>query len=123
MAYKIDGTFSRVKCRTVKGSKKGEALSDLGKTQFVDEYRDVKGTVVGFRSPKNWSGFAVAGEHLHFIDDERSRGGHVLELEAGNEVQMGMAVSSNVHVELPTTREFNDASLVTDDEGIKKAEG
>ena len=36
---------------------------------------------------------------------------------------MQMAVASNVHVELPTTEDFNAASLVTDDAGVKSAEG
>jgi acetolactate decarboxylase len=122
MAYRIDGRFKRVKCRTVKGAEKGQLLSDLGKSQFVDTYSDIEGTVVGFRSPKNWSGFAVAGEHLHFIDAKRSAGGHVLEIE-GREVMMGMAVVSNVHVELPTSEDFNAANLKTDEQGIKEAEG
>lgn len=48
----------------------------------------------------------------------------MLELEAGEgEVEMGIAVASNVHVELPTSEEFNEASLATDDEGVKKVEG
>ena len=122
MAYRIDGQFERVKCRTVKGAEKGQLLSDLGKSQFVDTYHDIEGTIVGFRSPKNWSGFAVAGEHLHFIDHKRSVGGHVLEVES-TEVSIGMAVASNVHIELPTSEDFNSANLKTDDAGIKEAEG
>ena len=36
---------------------------------------------------------------------------------------MQMAVASNVHVELPTTDDFNAAKLVTDDAGVKDVEG
>lgn len=78
--------------------------------------------VVGFRTPKNWQGFGVAGEHLHFIKEDRKAGGHVLEVQA-SELEIQMAVASNVHVELPTSDDFNAASLVTDDEGVKKVEG
>jgi alpha-acetolactate decarboxylase len=59
---------------------------------------------------------------LHFIQDDRKAGGHVLELRA-TQVEMQMAVASNVHVELPTSDDFNKATLVTDDEGVKSVEG
>jgi alpha-acetolactate decarboxylase len=59
---------------------------------------------------------------LHFVNDERSAGGHVLEVKAGK-VSMQMAVAANVHIELPTTEDFNEAKLVTDDEGVKAVEG
>jgi alpha-acetolactate decarboxylase len=101
---------------------KGQPLSELGEKQSVETYNDVEGTIIGFRTPKNWQGFGVAGEHLHFINKDRSAGGHVLEVRA-KKVEMQMAVGSNVHVELPTSDDFNAATLVTDDDGVKKVEG
>lgn len=124
MAYRITGKFSHNKCRTVKGQEyAGQPLAELGKTQFLAEYNDVKGTVVGFRSPKAWQGFFVAGEHLHFISDDRTFGGHVLELEATEEVKFEVATIANVHIELPTSESFNRAEMVTDDAGLKNVEG
>lgn len=124
MAYRITGTFSHNKCRTVKGQEyAGQPLSELGKAQFMAEYKDVEGTVVGFRSPKAWQGFFVAGEHLHFISHDRTFGGHVLELEAEKEVKFEVATISNVHIELPTSESFNKAEMVTDDAGLKSVEG
>ncbi|KXL48319.1 hypothetical protein M433DRAFT_8099 [Acidomyces richmondensis BFW] len=123
MTYRIDGHFDHIKCRTVRGQEyRGQPLSELGKKQSVVTYEDVDGTIIGFRTPKNWQGFGVAGEHLHFINTFRTAGGHVLEVTA-EEVEMQMAVASNVHVELPTTEDFNAATLVTDDEGVKRVEG
>lgn len=123
MTYRIHGKFEYLKCRTVRGqSYKGEPLSELGKKQSVEEYHDVHGTIIGFRTPKNWQGFGVAGEHLHFIDDKRSAGGHVLEAKAAA-VDIQMAIASNVHIELPTSEDFNTAKLVTDDAGVKQVEG
>ena len=123
MTYRIHGTFDYLKSRTVRGQQfKGESLSELGKRQSVEAYEQVSGTIIGFRTPKNWQGFGVAGEHLHFITEDRKAGGHVLEVTARS-VEMQMAVASNVHVELPTTDDFNAAKLVTDNEGVKKVEG
>ncbi|KAK5131851.1 hypothetical protein LTR08_000518 [Meristemomyces frigidus] len=123
MSYRINGHFESVKCRTVRGQEyKGQPLSELGKKQSVENYEDVEGTIIGFRTPKNWQGFGVAGEHLHFIKADRTAGGHVLEVRA-EKVEMQMAVASNVHVELPTSDDFNAAKLVTDDDGVKEVEG
>ena len=83
---------------------------------------DVNHRLTHIRSPKNWQGFNVAGEHLHFITDDHKAGGHLLEVKA-KKVEMQMAIVANVHVELPTTEDFNNAKLTTDDAGLKKVEG
>jgi len=123
LTYRIEGKFDHLKCRTVRGQEyKGQPLSELGKKQSVETYDNVEGTIIGFRTPKNWQGFGVAGEHLHFIQSDRKAGGHVLEVKA-TEVEMQMAVASNVHIELPTSDDFNEAKLVTDDAGVQEVEG
>ncbi|KAI9666300.1 MAG: hypothetical protein M1821_004235 [Bathelium mastoideum] len=123
MTYRITGHFDYLKCRTVRGQEyKGQSLSELGKSQSVEVYEDVDGTIIGFRTPKNWQGFGVAGEHLHFLQADHKAGGHVLEVRA-RKVSIAMALASNVHVELPTTEDFNAATLVTDDAGVKDVEG
>jgi alpha-acetolactate decarboxylase len=126
IAYRAEKTkpsWRRLKVRTVGGQEyPGQPLSELGDTQKVFEFNDVKGTVIGFRSPLNWQGISVAGEHMHFISEDRKFGGHVLELEA-EEVKIEAAVVSNIHVELSKTKEFNDAKLEINDAGIKKVEG
>lgn len=127
MTYRVDGVFAYLKCRTVRGQEyPGQPLSELGKKQSVEEYENAEGTVIGFRSPENWQGFSVAGDHMHFISADRKRGGHILEMKTkgeGQGVKLQMAVVSNVHIELPTSADFNAASLVTDAEGVKKVEG
>ncbi|TKA22321.1 hypothetical protein B0A50_08046 [Salinomyces thailandicus] len=123
LTYRITGSFQYLKCRTVRGQEyEGQPLSELGKKQSVEEYEDVEGTIIGFRTPGNWQGFGVAGEHLHFLRGDCGAGGHVLEVRAES-VRMGMAVASHVHMELPTGEDFNRAKLVTDDAGVKEVEG
>ena len=41
--------------------------------------RDVKGTMLGYFSPEMFHGAAVAGFHEHFLSDDRTFGGHVLD--------------------------------------------
>jgi acetolactate decarboxylase len=123
VSYRVEATFKNVKVRTVRGQEyKGQPLSELGKKQSVFTYEDVEGTVVGFRSPQSWQGFSVAGEHLHFISTDKKKGGHVLELSA-ERAKIGVALSNNVHVELPTSQDFNDAKLTVNDAGIREVEG
>jgi alpha-acetolactate decarboxylase len=123
MSYRAEGRFGRIKCRTVKGQEyEGQPLAELGKNQYVAEYQDIEGTLVGFRSPAAWQGFFVAGEHMHFIDKDKKIGGHVLELSSGN-VEIGVATVNNVHIELPKSDKFNKAKMNTDDMGLKAVEG
>ena len=123
ITYRMQGTFSYIQYRTVKGQEyPGQPLAELAEKQFVDDCENVTATVVGLRTPENWQGFGVAGQHLHFIDRDRKLGGHILDLR-GSDIRMEMAVVSNVHVELPTSQDFNSAHLKIDDAGIKKAEG
>lgn len=124
MSYRIDGTFQKIKARTVRGQEyEDQPLAELGSKQAVQEYSEITGTVVGFRAPHLWQGVTVAGEHMHFIDQERKVGGHVLEMVSGAEVKFQMAVVSNLHIELPTTKKFGDAAMETDDAGVKDIEG
>lgn len=127
IAYRVASVdkkgWRRVKVRTVGGQQyMGQPLSELGDTQRVFVYEDISGEIVGFSSPLNWQGVSVAGEHMHFLSSDRKYGGHVLGLEA-NEVEVQASVVSNLHIDLPRSKEFNDADLAVDDGGIKKVEG
>ncbi len=56
-------------------------------TKFADvathqpEYsrENVSGTIVGFWTPEIFHGVSVAGYHLHFISDDLTFGGHVMD--------------------------------------------
>lgn len=123
VSYRIKGHFPSITVRTVYGQEyDGQPLSELSDHQYVYDYTDVWGTIIGFRSPQSWQGLTVAGHHLHFISDDHAIGGHVLSMET-DDAQMGIAVTSNMHVELPTSTEFNNANLSAADRDIRKVEG
>jgi acetolactate decarboxylase len=80
VAVKISGTFGYIKTRSVpKQSKPYRPLSEIAKTQPVFEGRKIKGTMVGFRSPLYAAGINPPGYHMHFISEDVTFGGHVLE--------------------------------------------
>lgn len=60
---------------------------------------------------------------MHFIDEERKTGGHVLALESDGEVDVETSEVWRSTLDLPRTEEFAKAKLKTDDEGIKDVEG
>lgn len=126
VAVRLDGVFQSVTVRTAEGQRfPGESLRAVGSRQVTHTFDGgVRGTLVGFRSPAFLQGVSVAGIHLHFIEEGRTRGGHVLDLETEGEVRLGAAVLSRVVLELPTgDDQFNLAKLQTDAAGIHAIEG
>ncbi len=85
-AVKVKGHFSKIKTRSVPAQKKPyPPLTEVTKNQPVFSFEDISGTLVGFRSPVYVKGINVPGYHLHFISEDFTSGGHVLEftLEEG----------------------------------------
>lgn len=81
-AIKIRGTFSRLKTRSVAAQEKPyPVLAEVIKTQTVFDHENIAGTLVGFRTPPYLKTLNAAGYHFHFISDDKSTGGHVLEFE------------------------------------------
>lgn len=101
-AIRIDGLFSAVTTRTAaRQTKPYPRLVETTTSQVERTFRDVRGTVVGFRSPQYAQGTTVAGYHLHFLDDVRTLGGHVLDfrLERG---RITLDQDADLHVHMPT---------------------
>ena len=100
-AVRVDGRFDYVRARSVPRQQKPyPPLSEVAKEQRVFLLEDVEGTLVGFRFPDYAQGINVAGYHLHFVSDDRTRGGHVLDCRVRNGV-IAIDDSSELHVELP----------------------
>lgn len=84
-AIKITGKFDYLKTRSVpKQIKPYPPLKEVVKEQSIFEYRDTKGTAVGFWVPSYMKDINVQGYHLHFISEDKKSGGHLLELKIAN---------------------------------------
>lgn len=124
LAFRIDGLFQSVAVRTADGQRyQHEKLKELHKRQTTYEFANVRGSLIGFRSPEFLQGVSVAGDHLHFISEERDRGGHVLDCKSAGQVQFSASILSTVHLQLPDDDEFNEAELALDSDGIRVVEG
>jgi acetolactate decarboxylase len=102
-AIRIDGRFERVTVRSVpKQTPPYPALSDAIAQQQVTELTGVRGSLAGFRFPNALDGIEMVGAHLHFVTDDRTRGGHAL----GYTLLDGTARlddPTELHVELPAS--------------------
>jgi acetolactate decarboxylase len=85
-------------------------LTKVVAEQHVFELHDVAGTVVGFRFPDYAQGIEVAGYHLHFISEDRTRGGHVLDLHPRSG-RIRIDPSGELHMELPPGVELTSPEL------------
>ena len=124
VAVRCTGTFRYVKVRAIHAQAyAGQPLTELGRDQSVFEHRDVRGTIIGFRSPRWSDGLSVPGLHIHFVDEGRTCGGHVLAVETEGEAEVQVALCSRVELQLPESEEFGSRNLEQDAEGLAKVEG
>lgn len=101
LGIRIEGTFDVVSLRSVeRQTKPYPPLAEAVKHQHMFSCENVVGTIVGFCFPDALAGIEVPGFHLHFINAERSRGGHVMEyvLRQGT---VSLTEVDDLHVELP----------------------
>ncbi len=110
-AVRLDGRFASVRARSVpRQSPPYRPLTEVVAEQHEFELCDVTGTMLGFRFPGYVEGIEVAGYHLHFIDAERERGGHVLDSRLDG-ARARLDPSDDLHVELPPEVSLADPGL------------
>jgi acetolactate decarboxylase len=110
-AIRLDGRFELVRARSVpRQSPPYRPLTEVVAEQHVFELREIAGTMLGFRFPDYAEGIEVSGFHLHFVDDARRRGGHVLSSRSHG-LRVRIDPSSDLHVELPPGVELADPDL------------
>lgn len=113
-AVRVEGNFSFMKARSVpKQEKPYPRLVDVVSTQAVFEFKNVSGTLVGFRAPDYVKGVNVPGYHIHFITRDRSAGGHVLDFEL-EEGDAAVDITRAFFMELPSSGDFYEVELGQD---------
>jgi acetolactate decarboxylase len=114
-AIRLDGRFELVRARSVpRQSPPYRPLAEVVLEQHVFELEDAEGTMLGFRFPDYAEGIEVSGYHLHFISEDRKRGGHVLASRAAGALRARLDFSNDLHVELPPGIELADPGLAAE---------
>lgn len=122
VAVRVDGAFTDLRLRSVHTQHPPyPPLVEVTRHQREWMVDSSAGTVVGFRFPVESLGTEVPGHHLHFVADDRSSGGHVLDLT----MQHGTArldAGDELHVELPPEVQLGEPGAA-DRAAIRQAEG
>lgn len=124
-AVRVDGIFEEVRMRTVQLQHwPFPPLIEATAHQCGNVFRNVEGTLAGFRTPSYAQGIGITGFHLHFLRRDKQGGGHALDYR----LRTGRVQICTLHVfyvELPNSEDFlqakfDDKSL---DQQIKASEG
>ena len=122
-ALRADGHFDYVHTRAMCRTQEGVPLVRAAAVQPEFEYRNVSGTLVGFWSPEYAKTLNVPGYHLHFVSDDRTSGGHLLQCR-GTSLRLQIQREGDYHIALPETEDFLKADLRRDPSAdLAKAEG
>ncbi|MCF0248247.1 MAG: acetolactate decarboxylase [Synergistes sp.] len=122
-AVKIKGNFSDMKTRSELAQKEPyKTFEEVLKTdQRFFEYKDIKGTLVGFYCPPYASGVNVTGWHFHFLSDTKDKGGHVFDFTM-SKGELELDKTAAFYMILPDTKYFNDLNLTGLDEALDRVE-
>lgn len=122
-AIKVAGNFSYIKTRSVPAQQKPyKPLTEVTKTQPIFEKNELSGTLIGFLLPSYTAGINVPGFHLHFISDDLSFGGHVLEFSIKN-AEIQIQEITKFSMILPKDSDFGKVDLSQDrTEELRKVE-
>jgi acetolactate decarboxylase len=122
-ALRVDGKFDYVHTRAMRRTKEGVPLVEAAAVQPEFEFHEIQGTLVGFWTPEYAKMFNVPGYHLHFVSDDRTCGGHLLQCRGSN-LRLQLQRQGDYHLALPETEDFLKADLRHDPSSdLARAEG
>ena len=109
---KVSGLMPHILVRSELEQKEPyKPLNDALKTdQREFTYNDIRGTIVALYCPDYMSGLNSAGWHLHFVSEDGTKGGHVLEVSV-KECLLEMDIISEFNMIVPNRKSFNDKEL------------
>ncbi|MBK8616901.1 MAG: acetolactate decarboxylase [Anaerolineales bacterium] len=104
-AFRIEGEFEYVKTRSVPKQENYRPLVEVAKEQPTFEFNNVKGTMAGFYTPAYMSSLSVPGVHLHFITEDLTSGGHLLECRP-RKVNVELQYLYTLELSLPSNLDY-----------------
>lgn len=112
------GSFKTMKTRAVAKSRPPyQTLVETAKAQSIFERGNVSGTLLSYYAPDIFHGVAVGGFHTHFLADDQSIGGHVLDYTI-DEVDASSQIFSTLEQHLPIeNKEFMEYDFNNDSIG------
>lgn len=116
-ALRIDaGEFESIHVRSVVPQEKPyRPLAEAMKTdQREFTYNHIGGTVVAVRFPKFFASQNLPDWHFHFISDNRTKGGHMLDMVTSAPVRATLDATPYFNLYMPEAEEFSRRDLSKD---------
>ena len=109
---RIDGEFRQIRARSESAHRSRHVdLKDiLAKTQRDFAFDDISGTLVRIYYPDYMDGINAPGWHVHFISEDRSKGGHVFDMDMIRG-RIRLTKINRIEIQLPTEPAFDTYSL------------
>ena len=112
---KVTGLMSSITVRSELPQK--EPYKHLDEALKTDQrefsYENIKGTVVALYCPDYMDGLNTPGWHLHFVSENKEKGGHVLELSV-KDCDVALDVISEFAMVVPNRKSFDEKNLAVD---------
>ncbi|MBP6409485.1 MAG: acetolactate decarboxylase [Pseudarcicella sp.] len=107
-AFKIYGEFENI---TLGGLHKQEppftkGLDVLIPARPVFKGTNIKGTLIGFYCPAYIGNINTTGYHFHFLADNKSIGGHLMDLKFSASAKIELQALQNYEFRLPESKDF-----------------
>jgi acetolactate decarboxylase len=109
-AIRIEGHFDYIRTRSVPRQACYRPLVEVTRQQPEYELEQVDGVMAGYWTPTFMQSLAVPGYHLHFITEDRTRGGHLLECRSRH-MRIGLQHLPRIEVGLPITLDYLTAQF------------
>lgn len=112
---RIDGHFEKVDARSEAPYRSHHiSLKEvLGQTQKAFLFERIRGSLIGVYFPDYMDGINMPGWHLHFLSEDRSKGGHVFNVSIRNGEAIINKINS-IKIDLPKSAAFDTYSLKQD---------
>ena len=121
---RIDGSFGIVRARSESAYRSHHVdLKDiLSKTQRDFAFENIRGSLVCIYYPDYMDGINAPGWHIHFLSEDKTKGGHVFDLSI-SEAQVMLSKINKIEIQLPSEPAFDTYSLKqASGDDIKKVE-
>ncbi len=116
-AVRLSGDLDAVTFRSVpKQARPYKPLAEAIKGQQVHTASKAKGDLAAVYCPPAAEGLNVVGWHIHYINAGRTRGGHLLDVQAES-LRVEASPLAGLQAQAPKSREYREARLCEDRSG------
>lgn len=113
-AVRISGKFEVVTTRAVPAQEKPyQPLTQVVVKQPIFDFTQSSGVIAGYQCPPFVKGLNVPGLHLHFVNEEKTGGGHILDFVI-DEAIVELDQISRFEMILPQSEKFKKMDLKKD---------